>query len=812
MKKMQISEDSGPFSIEPKRSGGTDPGFRGLQRPIKIQQQPMEPRGQDESAEDYDQWIRSITEKAKNPQFGQVVEILKNDKELEPLLYDHRELLEALSTMRGLSSKQMLSIISAAEKEYYECSHNYREKPKEEAPASASAGPGDNEAAEKTAAETQELTRKLGEEAQLRKKAEDELAELRRSKNEEGTVSLRMTNQNLMEENQGLTRMLNEQSKYLKEVERLQQDVLAAKSERQSALKSKEKLEEDFDKNTKMIDDLRQEISMLQQEKDNLTRKLASTVRSQLGSTAPARRTGTAKYTTPLKALEESKASRAASTGPGRPLKRSQSFDSSLRYNRELAALLMDSKGTEPKAEPIRLADVSEEKPQSSQVRMDSASQPRPDLVPTTYCSTHHPDQMTLSLISGPPKPREEGSGEPKTEKKESRHTDSRLEHTLENERLHNAIRELRQENRNLTCKLQEVEKKWVQQQPQQIQQQKPSLFGSDISRIAPTFAGSTPPQAERLFGDSQSSPFARNFQSKHTESRGPAKLVEIISLLEDLGDTLKLRLDNVQYDREKEPLENVKEYLRTLKQQAAEKEQVRELETAVMEGKRVKEKTRQWREDVERLESELGRLREENETLKKQKYLAESAKMQADMMSGSGETLSKLRQDNLELLGKYEKIVNENYELRFKLRDATMRDEELNRSLLKRTMVESPAKDGIAGQLLDYKIRMDEQLLREKERNAKFSEAVTGLKERNELLKEELSLHRDRNRQLERELLRYVKKTTNLSQEATVNKHNYKSMAANHAHMSHKLKELQRENKTLKKKVNVTQSPVYCE
>ena len=804
MKKTRSPDDPGLFNIEPKKEKPEQP-FKGLQRPIKITQPnpspelklPDEAVGEDQGSE---QWLKGITDRAKNAQFNQVLEILKNDKELEPLLYDHRELLETLSGMKSLSSKQMLSIISAAEKEFYECSHNYRDKPKERKNV-------DEE-------EEQEFAKKLEEEVQLRKKAEDELAEIKAAKEDiakeeppEGVDALKMMNENLLEENKGLTKILNDQAKYMKEVDKLQQVVMSAKSEKHSMLKSKEKLEEDFEKNNKMIDDLKQEISLLQQERDNLTRKLASTVRSQLGSTVPAGRQGT-KYTTPFKILEDSRASKPVSTGLREPLKRSRSFDSSLKYNRDLAALLMETKGPESKVEPVRVVELSEERLQDQEQKERYTQHPDG---PTTYSSTHKPDNMTLSQISGYNRLRERPQ---LSRKEESRHDMSKivssmeenkaaekeLDQTLENEKLHNAVNELKQENQYLTSKLQEAERKCQQA----VGSRHSGIFGSDISRIAPTFANTVSP-GERLY-DMQSTPLTKNYTSQKGDPRSKEtqpNVNEIMSMLEDVGETLKIKLTSVA-DKDKEPLDNIKQYVKTLKRHLVDKEQTRELESAMLEGRQLRDKARKWKEEIDRLEDEVDQLREENKELRRQQHRAESDKIHAELSKSQQQYATKIREENIELMEKYDKVVNENYELKIKLRDLVRSEKSFKQSFAEPT----PQANVLSGQFLDYKIKLDEQLLKEREKNAKLMEGISGLSERNEMLKEELSLHRDRNRQLEREMLRYVKKATNFSQEATVHKHNYKSIAANHALMSDKLRKLQHENKTLKERVNASQTP----
>jgi len=56
-----------------------------------------------------------------------VLNILQNDPELRPLIFEHEALLRALKDMRELKAEQMLSILTAAETEMYESSKKHEE-------------------------------------------------------------------------------------------------------------------------------------------------------------------------------------------------------------------------------------------------------------------------------------------------------------------------------------------------------------------------------------------------------------------------------------------------------------------------------------------------------------------------------------------------------------------------------------------------------------------------------------------------------------------------------------------------------------
>ena len=62
-----------------------------------------------------------------NREFLKVLNILQNDPELRPLIFEHEALLKALKDMSELKAEQMLSILTAAETEMYESSKKNEE-------------------------------------------------------------------------------------------------------------------------------------------------------------------------------------------------------------------------------------------------------------------------------------------------------------------------------------------------------------------------------------------------------------------------------------------------------------------------------------------------------------------------------------------------------------------------------------------------------------------------------------------------------------------------------------------------------------
>jgi hypothetical protein len=58
----------------------------------------------------------------RNTEFIKVLNILANDPELRPLIFEHESLLKALKDMTELKAEQMLSILTAAETEMFESS------------------------------------------------------------------------------------------------------------------------------------------------------------------------------------------------------------------------------------------------------------------------------------------------------------------------------------------------------------------------------------------------------------------------------------------------------------------------------------------------------------------------------------------------------------------------------------------------------------------------------------------------------------------------------------------------------------------
>jgi len=71
--------------------------------------------------EQEEQMLRDLFLSAKNnPEFLKVLNILQNDSELRPLIFEHEALLRTLKDMGDLKAEQMLSILTAAETEMYE--------------------------------------------------------------------------------------------------------------------------------------------------------------------------------------------------------------------------------------------------------------------------------------------------------------------------------------------------------------------------------------------------------------------------------------------------------------------------------------------------------------------------------------------------------------------------------------------------------------------------------------------------------------------------------------------------------------------
>ena len=80
------------------------------------------------SHEEEEQILHFLTMSAqKNKEFLKVLNILQNDGELRPLIFEHEALLKALKDMGELKAEQMLSILTAAETEMYESSKKNEE-------------------------------------------------------------------------------------------------------------------------------------------------------------------------------------------------------------------------------------------------------------------------------------------------------------------------------------------------------------------------------------------------------------------------------------------------------------------------------------------------------------------------------------------------------------------------------------------------------------------------------------------------------------------------------------------------------------
>jgi|LauGreDrversion4_2_1035121.scaffolds.fasta_scaffold849113_1 hypothetical protein len=62
-----------------------------------------------------------------NREFVKVMAILQQDSELRPLIFEHEILLRCLTGMHELRAENMLSILTAAETEMYENTHQREE-------------------------------------------------------------------------------------------------------------------------------------------------------------------------------------------------------------------------------------------------------------------------------------------------------------------------------------------------------------------------------------------------------------------------------------------------------------------------------------------------------------------------------------------------------------------------------------------------------------------------------------------------------------------------------------------------------------
>ncbi len=101
-------------------------GFPNLERPIRIKgkNKSLSLEQQEDLGEEYLDVVSPITLPARHntsrsgsKHYEKVMDILSNDKELEGYISEHKELLKTLQNIPTLNTEQMLSIISAAERE-----------------------------------------------------------------------------------------------------------------------------------------------------------------------------------------------------------------------------------------------------------------------------------------------------------------------------------------------------------------------------------------------------------------------------------------------------------------------------------------------------------------------------------------------------------------------------------------------------------------------------------------------------------------------------------------------------------------------
>ena len=196
-------------------------------------------------------------------------------------------------------------------------------------------------------------------------------------------------------------------------------------------------------------------------------------------------------------------------------------------------------------------------------------------------------------------------------------------------------------------------------------------------------------------------------------------------------------------------------------------------------------EESNQWRDKIERLEVELKTLKDANDTMKNQ-FMD-----QTEILSMQKVHTEKLRDENLDLLDRYKQVLEQNSQFKREIWDLKI---EIERTI-KKTNFEKKPTESLYNELENYQKR----ILKERGRLTHVIEKNIGLKDRNKFLKQELSLQKDKNRTLEKQIMSYVKKVGNLSHEASINKCNYKSMAASQQQLKHSVEKLKKENKSLK-------------
>ena len=127
--------------------------------------------------------LRDLSNSAqRNPEFIKVLNILANDPELRPLIFEHESLLKALKDMTELKAEQMLSILTAAETEMFETSQKQESQQMEKSQTFKSQELRQAHESSQTSAELDQLRDKVAsldrEKSELKKHLDDAKVEL----------------------------------------------------------------------------------------------------------------------------------------------------------------------------------------------------------------------------------------------------------------------------------------------------------------------------------------------------------------------------------------------------------------------------------------------------------------------------------------------------------------------------------------------------------------------------------------------------------------------------------------------------------
>ena len=252
-----------------------------------------------------------------------------------------------------------------------------------------------------------------------------------------------------------------------------------------------------------------------------------------------------------------------------------------------------------------------------------------------------------------------------------------------------------------------------------------------------------------------------------------------------------------------------IKELLMTLRQSMAESRiPLRDRDSTNIGDSRLQKEnisfSRDLNDSVNKLSFELERTKAENERLRREKVFDDQTKFQREIWFSQTSYNDKLKNEYEDLLTKFEHFSKENIELKMNLSYAETHsagDSEKMRKYFLDSANEIRAH--FQGQFFDYKLKVDGQLLNEKERNSKFKACYSTLSDRNDALKNKQIFQAERINELEQDNLKISKKVNLLSHKVLHENEEKKTIINDNVSLLQKWENANLKNKELNKRLD---------